>query len=294
MPIDQRTRPQPTSHSFISQRLRLHYADWGNADAPPIVLVHGGRDHSRSWDWIAERLADRWHVIAPDLRGHGDSGWSTGCTYMLASHIYDLAQLIHQQKLAPVTLVGHSLGGQIVLRYAGLYPDNVRQIVAVEGLGQSYTSERGSMATAERTRRWIQATREVAAHAPLKYPSLDAAEARMREANAHLSVEQARHLTIHGINQNEDGTYSWKFDPYVRTWAPYDMPRADIEACWSAIDCPALLICGTESWHTDPSKDGRAALFKNARVRIFDGAGHWVHHDRLEGFMEELEAFLKI
>src|SRR5258706_15243912 len=65
--------PSPTSHTYISQRLRLHYLDWGNPDAPPLVLVHGGRDHARSWDWVVERLRDRWHIIAPDLRGHGDS-----------------------------------------------------------------------------------------------------------------------------------------------------------------------------------------------------------------------------
>ena len=60
----------PTSGTFFSQRLRLHYVDWGNAKAPPLLLVHGGRDHCRNWDFVAERLADRYHVIAPDLRGH--------------------------------------------------------------------------------------------------------------------------------------------------------------------------------------------------------------------------------
>ncbi len=59
----------PTANSFISQRLRLHYVDWGNPEAPPLILQHGGRDHCRSWDWVAEELAKDWHVIAPDLRG---------------------------------------------------------------------------------------------------------------------------------------------------------------------------------------------------------------------------------
>ncbi|HLY57466.1 MAG TPA: alpha/beta fold hydrolase, partial [Stellaceae bacterium] len=68
--------PGPTSHFYISQRLRLHYVDWGNPTAPPLVLVHGGRDHCRNWDWVASRLRRDWHVIAPDLRGHGDSQWA--------------------------------------------------------------------------------------------------------------------------------------------------------------------------------------------------------------------------
>ena len=65
--------PGPTSHSYFSQRLRLHYVDWGNADAPPLLLVHGGRDHCRNWDWLAEALREEWHIIAPDLRGHAHS-----------------------------------------------------------------------------------------------------------------------------------------------------------------------------------------------------------------------------
>ncbi|MGA3002432.1 MAG: alpha/beta fold hydrolase, partial [Acetobacteraceae bacterium] len=66
----------PTSRIYFSQRLRLHYVDWGNPDAPPLLLVHGGRDHCRNWDWVATALQDEYHVIAPDLRGHGDSQWS--------------------------------------------------------------------------------------------------------------------------------------------------------------------------------------------------------------------------
>ncbi len=127
--------PGPTSRIYFSQRLRLHYVDWGNAGAPPLVLVHGGRDHCRNWDWVAAELRRDWHIIAPDLRGHGDSEWSKDGTYMMAGYIYDLAQLIHQQKLAPVTLIAHSLGGNIALRYTGLYPENVARLIAIEGLG---------------------------------------------------------------------------------------------------------------------------------------------------------------
>jgi len=66
----------PTSRIFFSQRLRLHYVDWGNEGAPPLLLVHGGQDHCRNWDWVAEDLRHDWHVICPDLRGHGDSAWA--------------------------------------------------------------------------------------------------------------------------------------------------------------------------------------------------------------------------
>ncbi len=99
--------PGPTSHSYISQRLRLHYVDWGNAGAPPLLLVHGGRDHCRNWDWVAEALRADYHVIAPDLRGHGDSQWMIGGAYAISEFVYDIAQLIHQARLAPLRIIGH-------------------------------------------------------------------------------------------------------------------------------------------------------------------------------------------
>ena len=142
----------PTSNSFISQRLKLHYVDWGNPDAPPLLLVHGGRDHCRSWDWVAEELRHDWHIIAPDLRGHGDSAWSPDGNYEMASFVYDLAQLIHQSGLAPVTIVAHSMGGNISTRYTGLFPENVRKLVTIEGLGPSpkILAEREAKGVAQR------------------------------------------------------------------------------------------------------------------------------------------------
>ena len=149
----------PTSRVYFSQRLRLHYVDWGNPDAPPLILLHGGRDHCRNWDWVAADLRRDYHVIAPDLRGHGDSAWSASGHYTMANFIYDFAQLIHQQTLAPVSIIAHSLGGNIALRYTGIYPENVRRIVAIEGLGpgpgQDGVSDKKSIA--ERMRQWIDA-----------------------------------------------------------------------------------------------------------------------------------------
>lgn len=291
-PIDD--TPGPTSRIYFSQRLRLHYVDWGNPGAPPLLLVHGGRDHCRNWDWVASRLRRDWHVIAPDLRGHGDSQWSPDGNYSMAGYVYDLAQLIHQQHLAPVTIVAHSLGGNISLRYTGIYPQNVRKLVAIEGLGPSprLQAERAAKPMSVRMREWIEEQRGLAARLPRRYATIEDAFKRMQEENKHLSPEQARHLTQHGVNQNEDGTYSWKFDNYVRAWPPYDMTDTQIEELWGNISCPTLLIYGKESWASNPQEDGRIRHFRNARVISFDRAGHWVHHDRLDDFVDTLRDFL--
>src|SRR5262249_6850969 len=93
-PVPEQETTGPASRVYFSQRLRLHYVDWGNAAAPPLILLHGIQDHCRNWDWVAQRLRHEWHVIAPDLRGHGDSQWSATGSYTMAGYIYDLAQLI--------------------------------------------------------------------------------------------------------------------------------------------------------------------------------------------------------
>jgi len=284
----------PTSHRLISQRLKLHYVDWGNPTAPPIVLLHGGRDHCRSWDWAAQALRSEWHVIALDLRGHGDSDWSPDGDYSMGAYLYDFAQLIHQLGLAPATIIAHSLGGNIALRYAGLYPKNVRKVVAIEGLGPSPSmlAERAKRTQADHVRSWIDEKRSLSARTPKRYPSLDEALARMKSENKFLSDEQARHLTIHGATQNEDGTFSWKFDNYIRIWPPFDIPHEDLQDLWRAIECPTLLVYGDDSWASNPEKDGRAKNFRHARVVSFARAAHWVHHDQFDAFMQEVYAFI--
>jgi len=284
----------PTSHSFISQRLRLQYVDWGNPTAPPLVLVHGGRDHSRSWDWVARELRRDWHIIAPDLRGHGDSAWSPDGVYLEPYLVYDLAQLIHQQGLETVAVVAHSLGGALALRYAGLYPEKVGKLVVIEGLrpASGPFSQRGDKPYDERMRVWIDARRNLSTRVPRRYPSIDAALERMRIENSHLTAEQARHLTIHGVSRNEDGTYSWKFDNYMRSWLPLDIVDEELHRLWSRITCPTLLAYGSNSGASNPAEDGRIRHFQNARIVTFRDAGHWPHHDQFAQFMQELKNFL--
>jgi pimeloyl-ACP methyl ester carboxylesterase len=285
----------PISRSFISQRLRLHYADWGNDAAPPLLLVHGGRDHCRNWDWVAERLRHDWHVIAPDLRGLGDSQWADAGGYTMQGFIYDLAQLIHSQGFAKVSIVAHSMGGMIATRFTALYPEQVEQLVSIEGLGISpkLEAEREARGIDERLRDYVADMRKLAARVPRRYPSIAAAFARMQAENPRLSEAQALHLTRHGVRQNEDGTFSWKFDNYMHAWPPIDVTPEQLRYLWSRITCRTLLVYGSESWASNPTEDGRAAHFPNAEVVTFQGAGHWVQHDKLDQFVALLERFLR-
>jgi pimeloyl-ACP methyl ester carboxylesterase len=284
----------PSSSFYVSQRLRMHYVDWGNEAAPPLLLVHGGKDHARNWDWVARELRRDFHVIAPDLRGHGDSAWTIGGSYAVSEFVFDIIQLVDALGLAPLTIVGHSLGGAISLHYTGLYPRNVKKLVAIEGLGPSPELEAKleSGPAFRRYEEWIKSQKEIAKRQPRRYPSIDEAARRMQEENEFLSPEQARHLTVHGVARNEDGTFSWKFDPYVRSFAPVRFRGADVRTLWERITCPTLLVRGEESWASDPEKDGRIQSFRNAKLLNVPKAGHWVHHDQLELFLRELRRFL--
>ncbi|XOV87724.1 MAG: alpha/beta fold hydrolase [Pseudomonadota bacterium] len=277
-------KPSPTSHSYFSQRLRLHYLDWGNEGAPTLLLVHGNRDHCHNWDWVASDLASEYHVVAPDFRGHGDSQWVIGSAYSHSEYVYDLAQLIHQRNLGPLHVIAHSLGGGVALRYAGIYPEMIRKMIVIEGWGGP-PSMYNQQPVHERMKNWIEQTRKVSGRLPKRYASLEEAYERMQEANKHLSAEQARHLTIHGSNQNEDGTYSWKFDNYTHVMSPFDMTMDQSRELWKRIDAPLLLVSGKESWMGMASREDPATLFQNARHVAMENAGHWVHHDRLADFL---------
>jgi pimeloyl-ACP methyl ester carboxylesterase len=145
----------------------------------------------------------------------------------------------------------------------------------------------------QRVRGWITERREMAGLSPRKYATLDDAVARMMEENKRLSAEQARHLTTHGALQNEDGTWSWKFDNFVRMGGgPGGLSVEDQRHIWGNITCSVLLVRGTESWASDPVADGRIKHFRNAQLANVEGAGHWVHHDRLDVFMNHVDTFL--
>ena len=283
----------PTSRVYFSQRLRLHYVDWGNEDAPLMLLVHGGRDHCRNWDWVAKALAQDYHVIAPDLRGHGDSQWMVGGTYMHMDFVYDIAQLVHQMATEKVTIVSHSLGGQVAAHYAGMENEKVEKLVLIEGLGPppeiKAIIEKTPFQT--RMRNWVSDLRRASGRIPRRYPSLEDALKRMQDENPHLSTEQARHLTLHGANRNEDGTYSWKFDNYVRLFSPLNHQANATGGVFDRIKCPVLLVHGGQSEFATPDEE-TLARFHDVRVAEIEEAGHWVHHDQLEAFLKVLREFL--
>lgn len=268
----------------------MHYADWGNDAAPPLILIHGGRDHCRSWDLIARSLRRHYHVLAPDLRGHGDSEWTNGGSYSLPEYVYDLARLVRLTGANEAAMVGHSMGGMIGLAFAGTFPDKVSSLVVLDGVVVSPNTQKAP--THERIAKWISQLDGLEERKPRCYRTVAEAAAQMSAHNKRLTPELALHLANHGVRQNADGTYSWKFDPYQRAMAPHRLWPEDHFALWSRITCPTLLLSANESFLGDAEARGVANYFKQARAETVSGAGHWLHHDKPDEVLRLVRSFL--
>ncbi|MBR0777494.1 alpha/beta hydrolase [Bradyrhizobium diazoefficiens] len=281
----------PQDRFYESHGLRLHYADWGNHGALPVILVHGGRDHCRSWDLIARSLQPHFHVLAPDLRGHGDSDWTRGGSYALTEYVYDLAQLVRRIAAPQVILIGHSMGGMVSLIFSGAFPEQVSRLVVLDGVTVRPDSPKPPPAH-ERIAKWIGQLDKLHDRSPRRYSTLEAAAAQMVLHNKRLSRDLALHLATHGARQNEDGTYSWKFDPYQRASAPHRLWSDDHVALWARIACPTLLLNAGESFLAGAKAAGLERYFQQARVETIQGAGHWLQHDKPQEVLGEIQSFL--
>jgi pimeloyl-ACP methyl ester carboxylesterase len=282
---------EPISHFFYSGRLKLQFWDYGQEGKPSLVLVHGGLDHARNWDWVARSLREHYHVYALDLRGHGNSGWAFGAMYNIAEHVLDLSALLDIIDDFPVRLIGHSLGGVIVLHYAGVYPERVHKAISIEGVGFS-PKHRVHGPASQRLRYWMEEVRNMEKRHQKSYPTLEEAIARMKEANPHLSDEVARHLTLHGTNWDAEGSFVWKFDNYARAISPYGHHIQDAIELYGQITSPILLFWGLESFAPVPREDTRLTAIRNRRLIEVPKAGHWLHHDQLDLFLSEATAFM--
>lgn len=285
---------EPISRKFVSQRLRLHYVEWVNENAPLLIMVHGGQDHCRSWDWIARELHPRYNIVAPDLRGHGDSSW-TKSVYRKLDFVYDLKKLISLKGNSKVTIIAHSFGSWVSLLYAGLHPDMVEKLVVVEGLLPVDPDHRVRLNNPrhQRIKDWMDVVSNASRFYPKRMPSFEAALSRLQSVNSYLSDEQARHLTTHAVNQNEDGTYSWKYDNYLRSMddSP-ELLESEVIDIRKRIKCPILLLQGEDSPFYMEEDNKYITSLPDCEVLNFKDAGHWLHHDQLDRFLKVVGDFL--
>lgn len=284
----------PQSRFYHSRGLRLHYLDWGNIGAPLLILLHGGLEHARVWDQLAQQLSADWQVVVPDLRGHGDSDWSTGGAYAIPDFVPDIAALVAELGNRPVTLVAHSLGGNIAIHYTALFPELVNRLCVIEGLGFSpeARARRDEKSRREQLREWVEKGRKLDQLGASRYSSIEAAVQRLMEHDPRLDQALAEYVCQHGMKLTGDGQWRWKYDHQVRGGGAAEVASVEASDLWQAIECPVLLMYGEQSWASNPQQDGRVRHFAQAQVVSIADAGHNLHHHQPLVFMEHLRRFL--
>jgi pimeloyl-ACP methyl ester carboxylesterase len=258
----------------LATHMRYRLLEWDGPGDTTFVLVHGFSDLAFTWCDVAARLSAAGHVIAPDLRGHGDSEWiGAGGYYHFLDYVADLDDVIRQKARERVVLVGHSMGGSVSGYYAGTRPERLAGLVLVEGLGPPDMA--GSDGPA-RTAAWVDAWRTGRDKGKVM-PSLDEAVRRIRKADEFLDEAAARKFAEAGTRAVEGGV-TWKHDPLHMTMGPYAFRLDVAKRYWERVTCPVLCVDGASS-KLNLSADERAARrasFKSVRHLEIAGAGHAV------------------
>lgn len=282
--------------------VRIAGLAYGDPARPPVVLLHGIRDHASSLEPIAEALAPRFHVLAPHLRGHGDS--EKPGSYSMAELVADLRGLIRARGLRRPVLVGHSLGGQIVSRYAGLF-DDVAALVCIEGLGPPRMGEQTRDGRRARLRERVEMLLEGRSR-PAPLADLDVAIERFRRRNPRLSDKRVVLLVEQGTEPAPGGGVRWKWAPETQqVWTTFS--AEETEELWTCVRCPVLVVTAAESasyWTfrdlASPMSEDRfrvelerkLALFPDVEHVVVPDAGHMVHYDQPDAVSEVLIDFL--
>ncbi|VVT10346.1 alpha/beta fold hydrolase [Erythrobacter sp. EC-HK427] len=285
---------RPESRFVRPGEIRLHVTTWGDENAPPVLLVHGLWDHNRSWDWIAAKLAQSHYVIAPDLRGHGDSQWAGPDGYTLGAYVLDLADLIDAMELDDLLLVGHSLGGALGLRLAAAYPDRIAALFGIECV--TLPIQRDEMAAPtpypSRLREWIEKRREKRSTARTRFANEEEARQRLASNHPSLDADTIKRLVVYGLRELPDGGYAWKFDPLVRGRPPEDQRAYDLRDVLAGVACPTLLVYGDSAKRPAPGPD-LLALMRDVRLEIMPGGSHSLHHQMRDALLDLLTPFLE-
>ena len=276
------------------------------SDKPPVLMLHGMRDVAASLQPVATGLLARFDPILVDLRGHGAS--DKPGAYSMEAQLHDLYCLTEAfSPDAPALIFGHSLGGQIVARFAGLWPDRVRALVIAEGLGPPTRVMSGDEATQARLfAQRILDSQNPKPQRPL--PDLGFAAARLQANNPRMDAEYAHWLAQQATMHNERGELVWRFDPRVQQ-VFVGTTEAAGAALWRQATSPALIIVGAESheyWRSaiagdehftgrfEPGEyEARAANFSNHELRSVADAGHMLHYDQPEQLAQLTLDFLE-
>ena len=284
------------SHKFVDvQGLAIHCLEWGPPTGEPLILVHGFLDQAGSWRnfvrFLQDKLEQPLWIVAPDCRGHGDSGWvGAGGYYHFPDYVLDLDCVVRSLGARQFKLIGHSMGGTISLLYSGTFPERVHKLVLIEGIGPAGMNFSDAPARMEK---WISEVHERGRKHFREYNSTGAGAKQLQQTNPRLSGELAMELALSGMKQNENGKWVWKFDPLHRTSSPQPFYSAQTIEFLRRIECPVLIVNGRQTHHWPrPESRQRLEVVRNKRFAEIENAGHMVHQDNPQRLAELVADFL--
>jgi pimeloyl-ACP methyl ester carboxylesterase len=270
---------------ITSDDLRLHYVEWGAANAPVIVALHGLRSFAYTWEPVALHLADRFRIVALDQRGRGQSDWDPQRRYYAPDYVRDLERLVEHLDLRRFMIIGHSMGGANAIIYAATHPDRVAGLV-IEDMGPGASA---ASAGAERIRRELLGT-------PAEFASWEDAAAFWRKQRPNIPEPAVQARVRHSMRQADGGGIVWRHDADGIAQARLSATPEQLVDLWphvEAVECPTLLLRGARSDFLS-SQTAEEMVRRNPNIvcQAIPGASHYVHDDNLEGFEVALDAFL--
>ena len=276
------SRAKGNSHFVIRDSVKLHHLDWGNHGRHPVVLVHGVRLHAHVWNDFSRRFGDRYHVLALDQRGHGDSEWGNEDSYHLEEFYSDLRAVIQSRGLKRFTLIGHSLGGMVSMLYAHRHPADLERLILVD-----VTAGRAQVPPGTDLSRLTETP------PPRDFDTPASALEYLAKIMSLAPREMVEESVHHGIRRTATGRYTWKYDPALLGRRRSGSAMPDLWQFVSEIRTPTLLQYGAKSRVvTRELAERMAKLMPNCTVECIEQAGHSLFTDRPEEFAASVERFL--
>jgi pimeloyl-ACP methyl ester carboxylesterase len=268
--------PPPADRFVTLNGLRLHYLDWGNDARPPMVLVHGIGRVAHTFDHLVPAFRSEYHVLAIDMRGHGDSAWDPGANYLVEDHVKDFEAFVGALGLKRLTLWGNSTGGRVVQVYAGLHPDNVRALI-VEDVGPERPKN-----ISDNFARSVQ--RDAAGWA-----SMDDLVAQLTRENQGIPEAQLRVYARYASKRDANGRLVWKRDPQLAK----GFVETELWQYVRRITSPALYVLGGRSTIVPPeTQEELRNTIPGVRITTMAGLGHYPSQEQPAAFERIVKEFL--
>ena len=263
------------SRQTVVRSLRFHFEEWGEPGQPEVLLLHGGNQSAHSWDLVSLHLADRYHVLALDQRGHGDSEWARDQDSSIEAKADDAVAFLEDQGVESPVIMGHSMGGMVTTSLALAHPGLARALVLVD-VGPEL-SEAG-----------VSVIHNFVTH-NVEFDDLDEFLDNVAKYDKFRSREHIARTVKYNMLQRADGKYISKVD---HRRVASERARVSLDDM-DTIECPVLLVRGGESDILTPEAAERfAAALPAGRLVTVPNCGHNVHSGNTPGFLDAVGAFV--